>query len=106
MSPAVAMFVQAHTTEANRAVARAIVEGLVQPTLAEDGCLQYAILNDLDDPNHIVLLEEWTTPEALAVHNANPVFLEKMGRLMPLLDSEGSGLRLTRAPAAPTPVAS
>jgi quinol monooxygenase YgiN len=35
---------------------------------AEEGCEQYEIFQSCQDPDTLVLLERWTTPEDLDVH--------------------------------------
>ena len=42
----------------------------VQETLAEDGCLEYALTLDAFDPGRVRLLERWRDGEALAAHVA------------------------------------
>ena len=38
---------------------RAVLESLVEPSRAEAGCLQYELLENLDDPNQFTFVEEW-----------------------------------------------
>jgi len=40
--------------------------------LAEDGCLQYELKQNIDNKNHFVLLEKWESEEALSAHDKTP----------------------------------
>lgn len=46
----------------------AAFEALAPLVRAEDGCLQYDLHVDLDDPDHFVVIEQWASREALAAH--------------------------------------
>ncbi|MEV7281948.1 putative quinol monooxygenase [Streptomyces sp. NPDC093111] len=50
----------------------AAFERLAPVVRAEDGCLQYDLHRVADDPDRFVLLERWSSPEALAAHDAAP----------------------------------
>jgi quinol monooxygenase YgiN len=41
---------------------------MIEPSRDEPGCLGYHPLTDPNDPARLVLIEEWTGPEALAEH--------------------------------------
>ena len=48
---------------------------LVEQTRANDaGCLSYALYRDLADPEHLTVLEEWESQEALNAHAASDHF--------------------------------
>ena len=40
----------------------------IAETVKEPGCEQYELFRSESDPNKLVLLERWTTPEDLEVH--------------------------------------
>ena len=88
--------VQARTAPENREAARTLIEKFVTPTRDEPGCLQYALLEDLDDANHLVILEEWADEASLAAHNATTGYATLMASLLPLLEGGGSGMQLRR----------
>jgi quinol monooxygenase YgiN len=46
--------------------------GLVEPTLAEPGCVQYDLHQGTEDPNTFVFYERWKTPADLAEHARRP----------------------------------
>jgi quinol monooxygenase YgiN len=41
---------------------------MIEPTIKEKGCLSYSVLADLENENHIDLLEEWESREDLDEH--------------------------------------
>lgn len=43
---------------------------LVEPTMREDGCLNYDLHRETDDAGHFVFYENWTSREALDRHLA------------------------------------
>lgn len=47
---------------------RAQLEGLVGPTRAEAGCIQYDLHQDDQDPAHFVFYENWESREAWQAH--------------------------------------
>jgi len=49
------------------------VEPLV---LAEEGCLQYEMKADQDNENQLIIIERWSSAEALAAHAASPHMVE------------------------------
>ena len=47
---------------------REALEGIVAPSRAEAGALQYDLHRDLREPRRFVFYERWESEEALAVH--------------------------------------
>jgi len=45
-----------------------LLEGLLEPTRAEDGCVRYQLLRNEADPSEFTFVEEWVSAEALASH--------------------------------------
>ena len=64
---------------------RAVLESLVEPSRAEAGCLQYELLENLDDPNQFTFVEEWRDAAAIDAHAKTDHFKEGMGKLKGLL---------------------
>ncbi len=56
--------------EGKSAQAEALVRTIIPPTHAEDGCIAFALHRDFDDPSRLVLIERWTSREALDRHLA------------------------------------
>jgi len=53
------------------ALAAGLQDAVVQ-THTEDGCVLYALHRGLEDPDTLVFVERWTSPEALEQHSAQP----------------------------------
>ncbi|MFI9510918.1 putative quinol monooxygenase [Nocardia sp. NPDC052566] len=53
---------------------RTALEAMIEPSLAEAGCLVYQPYVDPNDPARMVLVEEWTGDAALEEHFATPHF--------------------------------
>jgi len=47
-----------------------LIRSLIPPTHAEDGCITFALHRDLADPRRLVLVERWTSRDALDRHLA------------------------------------
>ena len=47
---------------------RSGLEGLIAPTRAEEGCLQYDLHQDNERPEHFMFYENWTTRELWQDH--------------------------------------
>ena len=60
----------------HEAAVRAALEQVVPPSRAEAGCRRYELHVDNSAPAKFVMLEEWTSAEALAEHEATPHFAE------------------------------
>lgn len=72
--------VKVHPDHADNA-ARAM-SGLVEPTLAEPGCITYEFYRDLDEPGLFHCFEHWDTRQALDDHGDTPhvrAFLAEFG---------------------------
>jgi len=44
------------------------IQGMLEPTRVERGCLSYRLYEDVENKNALVLLEEWATQEDLEKH--------------------------------------
>ncbi|MFH8344339.1 putative quinol monooxygenase [Streptomyces sp. NPDC018045] len=53
---------------------RTALEAMIAPSLDEPGCLTYRPYVDPHEPARMVLVEEWTGPQALAEHFTTPHF--------------------------------
>ncbi|WP_329500318.1 putative quinol monooxygenase [Kitasatospora herbaricolor] len=47
---------------------RTALEAMIEPSLAEPGCLGYQLYADPNRPEQMALIEEWTDEEALRLH--------------------------------------
>jgi quinol monooxygenase YgiN len=48
------------------------LQALIEPSLAEAGCLIYEMCVDIHDANHIIMVEKFTSSDALAYHEEQP----------------------------------
>jgi len=55
---------------------------MVERTIKEEGCLKYELFQDLNDPNVLILIEEWENSEVLNKHMAS----EHFKRIIPQLN--------------------
>ncbi|MFF3222199.1 putative quinol monooxygenase [Nocardia suismassiliense] len=51
---------------------REVLQEMIEPTVAEPGCLGYELYLHPTDPSRVVLLEEWVDADALAAHFETP----------------------------------
>ncbi|MFG1789934.1 putative quinol monooxygenase [Nocardia sp. NPDC049149] len=51
---------------------REVLQNMIEPTVAEEGCLAYELYLHPTDPSKAVLLEEWVDADALARHFETP----------------------------------
>ncbi len=47
---------------------REVLESLIHPTRAEDGCVAYELLQNAEDPTDFTFVEEWASGDDLDVH--------------------------------------
>jgi quinol monooxygenase YgiN len=59
-----------------RAEAVAAAVKMARATQAESGCRSYTFSSDLEDPNLILIFEEWESEAALAAHFQTPHMAE------------------------------
>lgn len=70
----------AHPVAADRL--RTALEAMIEPSLAEPGCLAYRPYADPNRPEHMVIIEEWGDTEALEKHFGT----EHFARIKQVLD--------------------
>lgn len=54
------------------------LEKLVAGSRAESGNISYELLESLDNPNHVFVVENWASQTAIDEHNQTPHFQEFM----------------------------
>ena len=69
---------------------------LVTKTQAEDGCIQYELIQSNDDPLHMIMQEDWTTQAALDAHCKTEHFLRLVPKLGELCAKPGEAFKYTR----------
>jgi quinol monooxygenase YgiN len=72
---------------------RAELDAMVEPSLAEPGCLAYRPYVDANDPASMAIIEEWTDKAALDFHFTTPHFKQIVTVLEEIL-AEPFGIRL------------
>ncbi|MBZ0180666.1 MAG: antibiotic biosynthesis monooxygenase [Melioribacteraceae bacterium] len=59
---------------------------LVEPTQNEKGCVDYTFYRDNDDPNILMLYENWETEEDLKAHTGTERFKDTFKRIEGLFE--------------------
>lgn len=75
---------------------REALEGLVAPTTAEDGCVNYDLHVAVDDPATFFFYENWTSAEKLQAHLATDHLVALASRLDEFLVGGADGLVITQ----------
>lgn len=60
---------------------RTLLQGLVEPTRKEPGCVTYELLQNKMDPTDFTFVEEWSSEEDLDAHLQSPHLQEACVRL-------------------------
>jgi quinol monooxygenase YgiN len=68
MTEIVTVIAHAKARPGRREQAREMLEALVAPSRAEEGCLNYDLHQSIEDPDLFVFHENWTTLAALEAH--------------------------------------
>jgi quinol monooxygenase YgiN len=76
--------------------ARKIFETAVLQTRSEPGCLSYDFYVNVDDPNDITFIEEWSSAGSLEAHLASAHVARAQAEAAPLLDAEPRILKYAR----------
>jgi quinol monooxygenase YgiN len=69
----------------------------------QPGCVQYAFAEALDEPGHFVLVQQWSSQQALDEHYKSDVFAAYQAEIVPYL-ARTSELRVFDTQAAFRPV--
>jgi quinol monooxygenase YgiN len=78
---------------------RTALEAMIEPSLEEPGCLSYRPYADPNQPARMVIVEEWTDPQALAGHFTTDHFHHVRQVLDLILAEPMTVRRLTPTPA-------
>lgn len=71
------------------------LEAMIEPSLAEEGCLAYQPYVDPSRPERVVLVEEWVSADALEHHFSLPHFTRVAAVLEEILAEPFTLRRLT-----------
>lgn len=94
--PKIDVVAHIHAKPGAEAALRAVLEGFVAPTRAEEGCLRYDLFEDLKNPGKYTFIEEWTSEEALAKHGQSAHIQAGRAQFPELLAEPGWVQVLTR----------
>ncbi len=67
-----------------------LAKTMVEQSNAEEGCLVYKLLNVYNTTNEFFIYEEFTSEEAVEVHNSSTHFKQFLNAVMPILAKEPS----------------
>ena len=70
--------------------------GLIETTLAEEGCVNYDLHESIEKPGWFTFYENWTSGEALDAHLAAPHLVAFAARIPELLDEDGLSVNRVR----------
>ncbi|SAL28366.1 antibiotic biosynthesis monooxygenase [Caballeronia sordidicola] len=65
-----------------------LLQGIVAPTLAEPGAIQYDLHRDIKEPRRFVFFERWASEASLAEHNKTS-HIQALGKRLPDLIEHG-----------------
>ena len=82
--------------EAERA--EAALRSMIGPTHSEPGCVRYALHREVGNPNRLVIIERWSSDDALGDHYRQP-HMTGMAELSDLLAHPIESYALTPVPA-------
>jgi quinol monooxygenase YgiN len=83
-TPVVAIFTAKAGMEAQL---EALLEGLIDTTLQEAGCISYQLNRDVQNPRRFVFTEVWASQAYLDRHGAAPHLVALRGQLPALIDA-------------------
>lgn len=66
--------------------AAALLEGMLEPTHSEEGCLSYALHQDVGDARRFVFVESWDDASRIDAHMASPHVQAVLPRLAGIFD--------------------
>ena len=67
-----------------------LLKQLVRDSRKENGCNAYDLYQNLQDPTHCIIMENWGSEDAMHAHSNHPHFTATTGKLIPLLAKEGA----------------
>jgi quinol monooxygenase YgiN len=78
--------------------AEAALRDMIGPTHREDGCLRYTLHREVGNPNRLVIIERWSSYDALSAHYRQP-HMKGMAELSELFDRPIESYTLDPVPA-------
>jgi len=65
-----------------------LINGLIKASLAEEGCIEYALQKHTEKANNYCLIEKWRDSEAVDFHNNTPHFTTTIPKLIEIAKVE------------------
>ena len=62
-----------------------IIEGMIQPSRAEPGCIRYEAFADMTDPTRYTIIEQWEQEQQWLAHLETPHGQEALAKLPEIL---------------------
>ncbi|QWC85150.1 antibiotic biosynthesis monooxygenase [Nocardioidaceae bacterium] len=72
------------------------LKGLIDTTLAEEGCINYDLHESIEKPGWFTFYENWESEAHLDAHLAAPHLVEFASRIPELLDEDGLSVNRVR----------
>lgn len=63
-----------------------LIKGLIKDSLAEDGCIEYALQKHIEQPLTYCLIEKWKDAEAVEFHNNTPHFTSTVPKIVEIAE--------------------
>ncbi len=79
--PVLQVIARIRAKSGSTATVRAILRGIVEPTLREPGCVSYRLVQHTTDPTEFATMEEWISLEAEEAHFFTPHILDALAKL-------------------------
>ncbi len=67
---------------------KTVIQGLVEATRKEDGCISYELYQDIKQKNIFTFIEEWESTDALKKHMNTQHFLEAIPKISAMQEKE------------------
>jgi quinol monooxygenase YgiN len=67
---------------------KALLEGLIEPTRKEAGCIVYELLQNTGEPTDFTFVEDWKSAADLEAHLKTPHLIHALSLFPDLLDGE------------------
>lgn len=89
MHDTIVIIAESHAAAGQADRVRELFASVIDRTRAEDGCLRYELLQNLDKDDRIILVEEWRDQASLDAHLAADHIVSLFQEVMELLTDEG-----------------
>lgn len=85
--PEIVVVAKARVKEGSESAVEQAFREVMPPTHEEEGCLRYALHRGTDDPRTFMMIERWTSKEALDAHLATGHVQKLFASLAPLVEA-------------------